>query len=323
MSDRRALEHLLKQEQTRNLKLKAELDRGERRIAVKKSQIAETPLAIERDEEHMANVLLRRIAQLHDQKGLMSQRKAEMERRNAETSRKLSKLKQNSSMLQEYLRQEEEAIREKLEGQLNALRDERRDLEEKARAEKTTLHQLQQCIEKVVQLDAFGFQPHAEGTNSSPCTSASDTPVEQLASDLSMAAALEKQIAAVEFLQQEACESVLSYQSRHEELTNRILEAETLREEQRASVESIRQELTKTTMAVHEMCANSEVASEYYTDREILSHRRSPSVSSTATSTMAETPRVLHGGDVSVGAKFIAQPVWRPDMDPPKVEDYR
>jgi hypothetical protein len=134
--------------------------------------------------------------------------------------------------------------------------------------------------------------------------------------DNGMLRLLESEIQVAESLRRDAERRVKEYGERVAKLKTEIADAEGTREAQRATADSLRAELVRTTSAVSEIHANQEVAAEWTLDREVLGggigayHPRSSSLCSTVSShslaAMPEThiafseaaalyvPKVLH-----------------------------
>ncbi|CUG87723.1 Hypothetical protein, putative [Bodo saltans] len=127
--------------------------------------------------------------------------------------------------------------------------------------------------------------------------------------DNGMLRLLESEIQVAESLRRDAERRVKEYGERVTKLKHEIADAESTREAQRATSDSMRAELLRTTSAVSEIHANQEVAAEWTLDREVLiggaHHPRSSSLCSTVSShSLAAMPEMITASD-STAALYV------------------
>lgn len=321
--DRAALEQRLEALQAAHRALTAESLRNCEKLRVIELQNSRAADVVEREEDQLANGLLRRIDSVRKDKESLLRDLKEEEGMKAEREKKLAKLKMTSKSLMSVLKAEEDGLRHKLLAQLSAEQRRRQLLEKKVACESTTLQELTQAVKTLRGGDdpvaTTSTSPSTLGSSGAPTpnkaaqsggSDAEGQPPRSAAAvaadrrgvvtDSAMLQHLQREIGTVQCLRAEAQERIKRYSKKRLDLEQRTAEAVAARQVQRDSVDWMRTELART----HELSANSEVMAEWAADREFFMsvrgrHQRTSSVASsrsTDTSQLESTPRVLHGG---------------------------
>jgi hypothetical protein len=310
--ERAGLEQRLETLQAKHRALHAESSRNAEKIRGIEVQLVRAAEAVEREEDQLANSLLRRIDAVRRDKEALLRDLRDEESLKVERERKLARLKTTSKSLMGVLKAEEDCLRHKLLAQLGAAQQRRQLLEKKVQCESATLQELTAAVENLRCCDSltspaaraacasrsFGCRA-ADSSTASPSPESSSSPAKEQVSDSAMLQHLQREILTVQQLRSEAQERIKLYVKKRQELEQRTAEAITTRQQQRDSVDWMRGELART----HELSANSEVLAEWAADREfflsVRRHRTSSQASSHSTRTvdtseMESTPRVLH-----------------------------
>ena len=298
-SDRSALEARLELLLAKNRAMTADVHRNAEKIQSVEAKLRETVEAVEREEDHLANSLLRQIDAVRREKDALMRDLRDEEMLKTEREKKLAKLKTTSKALMGVLKEEEDGLRHRLLAQLSSAQQRRQLLEKKLRCESATLHELALAVRQ---------HSHTDPTTEAAFLSdqVPDASKEQV-TDSAMLHHLQHEIHSVQQLRSEAQDRIKLYTRKRHELEAKMGDAVASRQAQRESVDWMKTELART----HELSANSEVLAEWAADREFFCnvkrrHRTSSQASSVSTRTTVDTsevestPRVLHGGGSSL-----------------------
>jgi hypothetical protein len=240
----------------------------------------EQPRALESEEEKITNVIMKRMDAFQaEHRKLAGSLKAE-ESGKHDLEAKLSRLTEDNDALRGAMRHEEDDIVARLKSQIAAMADRKRELEGRLQNEAVAMH-----VNEMVASAGPGAAPvftgaaHSDPAEVAELLASDDVAAasptvrnrhNMLASDTSMLSVLQREIDRLQTLQGEVAERTQEYEEQSKLLGLKISAAQADRERDRDRAEFVRSELDRTVTLTAELAANSEVLSEWATDKELF-----------------------------------------------------
>lgn len=354
---REQLEERVLHMRTANVVLQTSVLRLRESLATLQEGIRANYADLERRQESIANMLLRRLEATKRRRSKLVAHLRSVEAEKASQEIKLRNTTQSINELSKHLKLEEQEIANRLQRRLERLHAQRKQLDQALEEQTNSLQQLEQLVQEVEEMDqsdaaetssaclatqSATLTPALPPALASSATATSSTifaPVHERSSSRMSAASsttatttadvaydptgmiryLEEEIAAAESLRTEALSKAEKYVATRERLERRLAREKQKRAEQHSRTQAIRQQLQDASTAVNEKEAAQALTMEMEVDRHLNSSRFGGDFISSASSTCA-TPQLRA---VSAGASRgnSASPGFSQPCPAPAVQD--
>ncbi|KAG5485604.1 hypothetical protein LSCM4_06560 [Leishmania orientalis] len=326
---REQLEERVEQMRAANVVLRTAVLRLRESLATLQEGMRTNYVDLERRQENIANVLLRRLEATKRRRSKLVAHLRAVEAEKASQEKKLGNITQSINDLSKHLKQEEQEIANRLQHRLERLHAQREQLDHALEEQTNSLQQLEQLVQEVEEMDqsdavqtsvscpgshaaaappahpaslASGIiaatsgilAPAHERSSSrvSVASSTTATTTAEVAYDpTAMIRYLEEEIIAAEGLRTEALCKAEKYFATRERLERRLAREREKRAEQQSRTQELRKQLQDASTAVNERETARELAIEREVERHLNSSRLGGDLISSASSTCV-TPQL-------------------------------
>ncbi|KAG5484942.1 hypothetical protein LSCM1_07017 [Leishmania martiniquensis] len=322
---REQLEERVEQMRATNVVLRTSVLRLRESLATLQEGMRANYVDLERRQENIANVLLRRLESTKRRRSKLVAHLRAVEAEKAAQEKKLRNITHSIDDLSKHLKQEEQEIANRLQHRLERLHAQREQLDHALEEQTSSLQQLEQLVQEVEEMDHSDATPASvscPGTHiptatpvlpaslasgfiaatssilapvhersSSRVSVASSTTAEVAYDPTAMIRYLEEEIVAAEGLRAEALSKAEKYVATRERLERRLEREKEQRAEQHSRTQELRQQLQNASTAVNERETAYALAIEREVERHLNSSRFGGDLISSASSTCA-TPQL-------------------------------